>query len=361
MKKQPDIIFLTLAVALYIVGVLMIFSASPSLALKLGDSFYYLKRHIFYSILGFFGLYYALNLDLNKLKKWAPWLLIISLGLLLSLNFPGVGKTMGGATRWMDLYFFSFQPAELAKFSMVLFLALTLSAKGEGIKDFFKGLLPQLVLLGVILLVIIKQPDMGTAISIAGTSFIMFFIAGARLSHLLFISGVGAAVVLGLSLSSPYRLRRLMAYLDPWSDPQNVGFHIIQSLLAIGSGGLFGLGLGNSRQKFFYLPQQYADFIFAVLCEELGFIGAAGLILLFLAFFIQGIRLASQTKDAFSQLLLAGIISMFAVQTFMNLMVVAGLLPTTGIPLPFISYGGTALIVNLFSVGLVLNVSRGVK
>lgn len=361
MKKQPNLIFLILTVSLYIVGVLMIFSASPSLALKLGDSFYYLKRHTFYSILGFFGLYYAFNLDLNRLKKWAPWLLIVSIGLLLALNLPGVGKTMGGATRWMDLYIFSFQPAELAKFSMVLFLALTLSAKGEGIKDFFKGLLPQLVLLGLISLIIIKQPDMGTALSIAGTSFIMFFIAGARLGHLLFILGVGAAAVLGLSVSSPYRMRRLLAYLDPWSDPLNVGFHIIQSLLAIGSGGLFGLGLGNSRQKFFYLPQQYADFIFAVLCEELGFIGAAGLIILFLAFFISGLRIAAQCKDDFGQLLVSGIIAMFAVQTFMNLMVVTGLLPTTGIPLPFISYGGTALIINLFSVGLILNVSRGTK
>ncbi|MBI5698882.1 putative lipid II flippase FtsW [Candidatus Saganbacteria bacterium] len=368
MKKQPNIIFLILTAALYIVGVLMIFSASPSLALKLGDSFYYLKRHIFYSILGFFGLYYAFNLDLNKLKKLAPWLLIVSLGLLLALNLPGVGKTMGGATRWMDLYFFSFQPAELAKFSMVLFLAVTLSAKGggpacrqAGIKDFFKGLFPQLVLVGLISLIIIKQPDMGTALSIAGTSFIMFFVAGARMGHLLFILGIGAAAVLGLSVSSPYRMRRLLAYLDPWSDPLNVGFHIIQSLLAIGSGGLFGLGLGNSRQKFFYLPQQYADFIFAVLCEELGFIGAAGLIVLFLAFFISGIRIASQSKDAFSQLLASGLIAMFAVQTFMNLMVVTGLLPTTGIPLPFISYGGTALIINLFSAGLILNISRGTK
>ncbi|MFA4905496.1 MAG: putative lipid II flippase FtsW [Candidatus Margulisiibacteriota bacterium] len=361
MKKQPNIIFLLLAAALYIVGVLMIFSASPSLALKLGDSFYYLKRHIFYSILGFFGLYYAFNLDLNKLKKSVPWLLIVSLGLLLALNLPGIGKTMGGATRWMDLFFFSFQPAELAKFSMVLFLALTLSSKGEGIKDFFKGLLPQLLLLGLISLIIIKQPDMGTALSIAGTALIMFFVAGARLSHLLFILGMGAAIVAGLSISSPYRLRRLLAYLDPWSDPLNVGFHIIQSLLAIGSGGFFGLGLGNSRQKFFYLPQQYADFIFAVLCEELGFIGAAGLIVLFLAFFISGIRIASQSKDSFSQLLVSGLIAMFAVQTFMNLMVVTGLLPTTGIPLPFISYGGTALIINLFSVGLILNISRGTK
>lgn len=361
MKKQPNIVFFFLAAALYIVGVLMIFSASPSLALKLGDSFYYLKRHIFYSILGLFGLYYALNLDLNKLKKWAPWLLIISLGLLLSLNFPGVGKTMGGATRWMDLYFFSFQPAELAKFSMVLFLALILSAKGEGIKDFFKGLLPQLLLLGLISLIIIKQPDMGTALSIAGTALIMFFVAGARMGHLLFIMGMGSAAVLGLSVSSPYRLRRLLAYLDPWSDPLNVGFHIIQSLLAIGSGGFFGLGLGNSRQKFFYLPQQYADFIFAVLCEELGFLGAAGLIVLFLAFFISGLRIASLAKDGFSQLLCSGIIAMFAVQTFMNLMVVTGLLPTTGIPLPFISYGGSALIINLFSVGLILNISRGTK
>jgi len=358
LKKNPDYIFLALAGTLTIIGVIMIFSASPALALKLGDSFHYLKRHLFYVVLGLFGFSAALNLELDKLKKWSPAILIISILLLLLVYIPGFGKTAGGATRWLDLYIFSFQPSELSKFAVVCFLAMALANKGENLKKFFTGLLPLLLLLGFIAAIIIKQPDLGTALSLMGCAFFMFFAAGARISHLMVLLGLSAAGVLTISLASPYRLRRLMGYLDPWSDPLNVGFHIIQSLLAVGSGGLWGLGLGNSRQKFFYLPQQYADFIFAVWCEEMGFIGAAFLLLIFILFFARGIRIARRAPDDFSSLLVTGIISMFAVQTFLNLAVVLGLIPTTGIPLPFISYGGTAIVINLFCVGLVANVSR---
>jgi cell division protein FtsW len=189
----------------------------------------------------------------------------------------------------------------------------------------------------------------------------MFFIAGAQLWHLGALLFAGIAGVLAISIVSPYRMRRLLAYLNPWSDPLNTGFQIIQSLLAVGSGGLLGLGLGNSRQKFYYLPQQYADFIFAVWCEELGFIGAALLLILYIAFFARGIRIARRAGDDFSGLLAAGLVSMFAIQTFMNLAVVLGLIPTTGIPLPFVSYGGTAMIINLFSIGLLANISRSAK
>lgn len=361
MKKKPDIIFIALAASLLIVGIVMVFSASPALALKHGDTFYYLKRHLFYIILGLFGFNFALKMNIGNLKKWAPHILGISVFLLLLLHAPGIGKEMGGATRWLDLYIFSFQPSELSKFAVVLFLASALANKKDKIKDFLYGLLPLLLIVGAVAAIIIKQPDLGTALLISFTSFLMFFIAGAQWWHLLILLLAGAAGVLGISVLSPYRMRRLLAYLNPWNDPLNTGFQIIQSLLAVGSGGLMGLGLGNSRQKFYYLPQQYADFIFAVLCEELGFIGAVILLLLFLAFFARGVRIARRAADDFSSLLACGLISMFAVQTFMNLSVVIGLIPTTGIPLPLVSYGGTAMIINLFSIGLVANISRSAK
>jgi cell division protein FtsW len=358
MKKNPDLIFLALAAALLIVGVIMVFSSSPALALKHGDSFYYLKRHLFYLIIGLFGLNFALNLKLSALRKWTPYIFAASIVLLLLLYVPRLGRTMGGATRWIDLYVFSFQPSELVKFAVVLFLVSALANKKERIRDFFAGLLPLLLLVAAVNVVIVKQPDLGTALSISFTSLVMFFVAGAQMLHLYLLLGAGAAGVLVISLLSPYRMKRLVAYLNPWNDPLNIGFQIIQSLLAVGSGGLMGLGLGNSRQKFFYLPQQYADFIFAVLCEEMGFIGGVVVLLLFVAFFARGLRIARHSTDEYLGLLVVGIISMFAVQTFMNLAVVLGMIPTTGIPLPFISYGGTAAVINLFSVGLVANVSR---
>jgi cell division protein FtsW len=358
MKKRPDLILILLTGLLVLTGIIMVFSSSPALALKLGDPFYYLKRHLFYVVLGLFGFHFAFNLNLHNLKRWSLSILGLAIVLLLLVYIPGMGKTLGGATRWLDLYVFSFQPSELAKFAMVVFLAAVLANKKDDIKKFYSGIFPLLLLLGIVMAIIIKQPDLGTAISIFGTALIMFFIAGAQLWHLLIILSLSAIGILVLSLTSPYRVKRLMGFINPWSDPLNVGFHIIQSLLAVGSGGMLGLGLGNSRQKFFYLPQQYADFIFAVLCEELGFIGATVLILIFLGFLARGLRIARRAGDDFSCLLASGLVAMFAVQTFLNLMVVLGLVPTTGIPLPFVSYGGTAMIVNLFSVGLLANISR---
>jgi cell division protein FtsW len=327
----------------------MVFSASPTMALKLGDSYYFLKRHILYVLLGLGALYLSLRVDLKKLKKWSTVILILSVLLLLLVYIPGVGKKISGASRWIDLMLVSFQPSELIKFTMVLFLASLLSRR--------RGLLLPLVILGMVLAPIVMQPDLGTAVAIAGTAFIMLFAAGANLWHLAGIAGVGIAGVIGLSLSSPYRLRRMLAYINPWSDPQGVGFHIIQSLLAVGSGGLLGLGLGASKQKFFYLPQQFTDFIFAILCEELGFLGGVGVIALFVLFAARGIRIAYTAEDNFHSLLATGLVAWLTLQAMINIMVVVGLIPTTGIPLPFISYGGTATIVNLFAAGILLNIS----
>jgi cell division protein FtsW len=359
MKKRGyslDYLLLFAALALSAIGLIMVFSASPTMALKLGDSYYFLKRHILYLLLGFSALYLGTRLDLALLRQRANVIFAVSFILLILVYIPGVGQEISGASRWIDLGLISFQPSELMKLAVVLLLADLLTKTGDKLKT-IAGLLPPLLITGLIAGLIIAQPDMGTAITIAGTAFIMLFVAGAQLAHLGVLCALGAGGILMLSLVSPYRLRRLMAFLDPWQDPQGIGFQVIQSLLAVGSGGLFGLGLGASRQKFFYLPQQFTDFIFAILCEELGFIGAATVVFLFALLLAGGIRVAYRAADQFHSLLAIGLTAWLTIQATINIMVVLSLLPTTGIPLPFISYGGTATIINLFAVGIILNVS----
>ncbi len=356
-RPKIDYIFLFSVLVLTAIGLIMVFSASPSMALKLGDAYYYLKRHVLYLLLGLAALYFGARLDLEILKKWSGVLLVLSIALLMLVYVPGAGKKLSGASRWIDLGIFSFQPSELIKLTMVLFLARMLSASGKNIKEFFNGLLSPLALVGLVSALIIAQPDLGTAVAVSATSFIMIFCAGAKLPHMAALGAAGISAVMALSLTSAYRVRRLTAFIDPWKDPQGVGFHIIQSLLAVGSGGLFGLGLGASRQKFFYLPQQFTDFIFAILCEELGFIGGTGVIILFITLTVRGFRIAFAASDRFSFLLATGLISWLALQALINIMVVVGLIPTTGIPLPFISYGGTSTIINLFAAGVLLKIS----
>jgi cell division protein FtsW len=356
--KTVDYIFLFSLLALSAIGLIMVFSASPTLGFKLGDSFYFIKRHIFYLLLGAAALYFGFRLDLDVLKKRAGMIFTISLLLLLVIYIPGVGRKVLGASRWIELGILSFQPSELMKFTMVLFLASWLSRNKEKMSDFVQGFLPPILLLAVISALIVKQPDLGTALTISFTTFIMLFAAGAELWHLGIVGGIGLLGVIGISIASPYRLRRLMAYLDPWKDPRGIGFQIIQSLLAVGSGGLLGVGLGASHQKYFYLPQQFTDFIFAILCEELGFVGGVAVVVLFCIFAARGLMIALSTNDPFKNLLAVGLVSWLTIQALMNIMVVIGLIPTTGIPLPFISYGGTATIINFFAAGIILNISR---
>lgn len=352
---------LTVVLLLVGVGIIMIFSASPTMGMRVGDSFYFIRKHLLYLSIGMVALYWGMTIDYRALRKWTYVLLGISFILSFIVYIPGIGISTGGATRWIDLYFFSFQPSELCKFALILFLAEYLSNKAGKIKDFMQGLFPVLVVIGAFLLLIIKQPDLGTAMVIGATSFVMLFIAGASILHLSALLGMAVSGLLVISINSPYRMKRLIAYLDPWQDPQNVGFHIIQSLLAVGSGGFFGLGLGSSRQKFFYLPQQFTDFVFAILCEEMGFLGGAIVVALFVIYIITGFKISRNIEDPFGALLCCGLTSLMAIQALLNLSVVIGLLPTTGIPLPFISYGGTSLVICLFSTGILLNLSANQK
>ncbi len=346
--------------ALLAVGLVMVFSASEVSAYYRydGDIFYFFKKQLLWATIGLGVMFVLMNYDFWKLKK----LVWLSLGgsfiLLILVLVPGIGKTVNGAQRWINLGFTPFQPSEIIKLSMVLFVAYLTSIQRKYIQSFTKGLLPHLTVLGIACVLILAQPDLGTAMAMAGTVYIMLFAAGAKGKHLINLGLAGVSVILVAIIAEPYRLSRLFAFLDPFADPKGTGYHIIQSLYAIGSGGFFGLGLGKGIQKHNYLPEQHTDFIYAVINEELGFLGGSLVILLFVLFIWRGLRVAIANPDPFGSMLAVGITSMVALQAVVNIGVVTGSLPITGITLPFISFGGTSLVFTLTGVGILLNISR---
>ena len=355
-KGKPDLWLLFIVIALLSIGLLMVYSATPTNALRYGDSYYFVKRHVFSLIIGSVALLFGLKMETDLLKKWASYIMLAALFLLILVFIPGAGMGANGAHRWINLFSMTFQPAEFAKIALIIFLAKELSSKALSV-----AVWPASAATLASIFLIVKEPDMGTAIIIIMLALIMFFIAGIPVKNFIPVIAVIAAGIIFESIKSPYKMNRLLAFRDPWKDKMGIGFHIIQSLIAVGSGGLFGLGLGGSRQKFFYLPQNYTDFIFAILCEELGLIGALSVLVLFVFFIIRGARIVRNAPEAFSMFLCGGIVFWIGIQAMLNMSVVLGLLPTTGIPLPFISYGGTSLMADLFGVGILLNVSRSIK
>jgi cell division protein FtsW len=277
--------------------------------------------------------------------------------LVLTL-IPHVGLQTGGARRWLGASSLSFQPSEIAKLTLVLFLAAKLSTIGPTVRSLVRGVVPALLVAALLAVPILLEPDMGTASLLMFTAFGMLFCAGARIEHLA-VSVMALLPPVALAVgASAYKRARILAFLDPWKDAQNTGFHIVQSLLALGSGGVFGLGLGASRQKFFYLPEAHTDFIFAVLGEELGLLGTIIVLALFAAFAIRAFLLAQRAPDRFGFFLIAGCALLIVIQAFINIGVVTSSWPVTGVPLPFISFGGTSLIVSLIAVALIMNVAR---
>ena len=353
-----DLTLISATIGLVLFGLIMVFSSTTMESFKYGNMFYYLNRQLIFLAMGIFAFIFAVRTDHKNYGKWSGQILIASIFLLSLVYVPFLGKSVNGAVRWIDLGFFSFQPSEFAKLAVVIYMADVLARKGERISDFIKGIFPLLVTVMVICIFIILQPDLGTVLVILGTVLIMLFIAGSQLKHMLGLFAATAAGVAALSILAPYRMQRLLAFIDPWKDPQGISYQIVQSLIAVGSGGLFGLGIGASRQKFLYLPQSSTDFIFAIICEELGLIGATILIALFFMLIKRGIVIARKTTARFGLLLASGITASIALQVIINISVVTGLAPTTGIPLPFISYGGTSLIISLFCVGVLVNISK---
>ncbi|MDO7905405.1 stage V sporulation protein E [Paenibacillus sp. JX-17] len=358
-RPAPDLWLFICIFALLAIGIVMVYSAGAVLAFHdYGDSFYFVKRQLLFAGLGIAAMFVTANVDYRIWRKYARPGLLLCFALLILVLIPGIGVVRGGARSWLGISSFGIQPSEFMKLGMILFLSKWLSRKDYDISSFTRGLLPPLGLIGLAFGLIMMQPDLGTGTVMLGASLLIVFTAGARWKHLGFLALGGAAGFVGLIAAAPYRLKRITAFLDPWSDPLGAGYQIIQSLYAIGPGGLGGLGLGMSRQKYSYVPEPQTDFIFSILAEELGFIGGLIVLLLFLVLVWRGMRVAMTMPDAFGSLLAAGIVGMVAVQVVINIGVVIGMMPVTGITLPLISYGGSSLTLMLTALGILLNLSR---
>ena len=359
--KLGDKTLLTIVSILLIFGLVMIASAGVIYSeTRFADEYYFFKHQLFFGVLpGILVLYLFSKLDYHFWKKVAVPLFFASVIFLILVFVPGVGSRVYGASRWIQLGPFSFQPSEMAKLAMIIYLAAWLESRGaQRIKDVFEGLLPFLGIMGLIGFLIMKQPDTGTFGVIVLTSFAIFFVSGARIQHLASMGGLGAFALWILIKVEPYRFNRILTFLDPGADPQGIGYQINQALLAVGSGGFLGVGLGHSRQKFNYLPEPVGDSIFAVIGEELGMIGATILVILFVVLAIRGIKIAKNSPDMFGRLVATGITMWITLQAFINISANIALVPLTGIPLPFISYGGTSLIFLMAAVGILLNISK---
>ncbi|MEK7700611.1 MAG: putative lipid II flippase FtsW [candidate division NC10 bacterium] len=358
-KLAPDMWLFGVAVVLLSVGVVMVYSASAIVAAdRFRDPYFFLKKQLSWALLGAAGLWLALRFDYRRLEGWVLPLLIVAAALLVLVLIPPIGQAINGTRRWIRLGPVSFQPAELAKLALAVYLAAFLARRRAALGGFRQGLLPPLAVAGVLAALVLAQPDLGTCLTLVALTFALLFLAGGRVAHLGLIAA-GALPLVALAVwAAPYRLRRITAFVDPWSDPRGSGFQIIQSWLALGNGGVLGQGIGASRQKLFYLPESHTDFIFAVIAEELGFVGAAAVVALFVVLVWRGLRIGLRAPDPFGAYLALGITVLIATQTLANLGVVTGLLPTKGLPLPFISFGGSALLVTMLSTGVLLNISQ---
>jgi cell division protein FtsW len=346
-------------VLLICVGIVMIFSASSIYSWeKYKDSAFFLKRHISFIFIGVIAAFLVMGIDYRKLKKYSKPLLACALILLVLVLIPGIGREVGGARRWFRFKFLSFQPSELASLALIIYMADFISRKKNVINNFWQGFLPPMLILGLSVGLVIMQPDLGTCLALVILVFTMFFLAGLRLSYLLSIALINLPLLFIVIFSVPYRRMRILAFFNPWADPKGSGFQIIQSQIALGSGGFFGLGLGHSLQKLFYLPAAHTDFVFSIIGEELGLLGTVGIIILFMVFIHQGYRIVKNAPDAFGHFLALGSVLMIALKAAINIGVSCGILPTKGLPLPFISYGGSSFIFDLIYVGLLLNIAR---
>lgn len=354
--KSIDFLLFSVIMLLVAIGVVMVYSASSYSAFyKNKDSMYFLKRQGLWAILGLVAMFYTIRMDYHRLKKYTKILIIITVILLLVVfAFPETN----GARRWIRLGPASFQPSEIAKYVVVIYLAKSMESKGQKISTFAYGVVPYLLVGGFFAGLVFVEKNLSIATVIMMVTFIMLYIAGAKFSHL--VGVVVPVIFAGVAaiLLEPFRLKRLMTFRNPWVDPKGTGYQLIQSFLALGSGGIWGVGLGQSRQKCYYIPEPHNDFIFAVVGEELGLIGCTFVIFLFIIFIWRGIVTSVKAKDTFGTLLAIGITSVIAVQAIINIAVVTGSIPVTGVPLPFISYGGSSLVLNMTAMGILLNISR---
>lgn len=344
-------------IILIAIGIVMVYSASSYYALhNNSSSTAFMMKQLFAAVIGFFAMFFFMSIDYHTWKKFAFWALIATIPLMLIVKlFPAVN----GAQRWIKLGPLSLQPSEIAKYIVVLFLAVGMSNKGEKIKEFWSGVVPFLAVGAFFAGLCLYQSNLSIATLIMMVTFIMLFCDGARLKHLfLYIAPMLVLAVAAFAILEPYRLKRLMNFTNPWKDAAGAGYQLIQSFYALGAGGLTGLGLGQSRQKALYMPEPHNDFIFSIVGEELGYIGCIIIMALFVVLVWRGIKIALSAKDMFGTLLAIGITSVIGVQSIINIAVVTGSMPVTGVPLPFISYGGTSITITMCAIGILLNVSR---
>lgn len=360
-ERRADYVFLTYIVVLSVFGLIALTSASAAIGIeRFGDNYFFIKRQLLYGIFpGTVAFLFFSKVHYQTLKKHASFIYVFCLALLILVLIPGVGSSFDtGARSWLVLGGVSFQPAEFAKLGLIIFLAAYLAKKGKAIQEFQSGFLVALALGAIPIALVIFQPDIGTVAILFVILFGLLFVGEVRLGYLGILAVAGGLLFVAMIVVAPYRTARLTTFLHPELDPQGIGYQINQSLIAIGSGGVFGLGLGHSRQKFQYLPEVHADSIFAVIAEELGFVMTLGFLVLLALIAKRGFLIAKYAPDMFGRILVSGIMIWFLAQSFLNIGAMVGILPLTGVPLPFVSHGGTALAIALAAAGIVVNVSK---
>ena len=344
---------------LVITGLLAVYTSSFAVGYhEFGDTNYFVARQAVFALVGVGAMIFFMRMDYNRLRAWSVPMLLLALAGLIAVLLPGIGVERNGATRWLVVGPVSIQPSEFAKLAVVIYIAAWLASRGKEINKFSLGFVPFVLLLGVVGGLVIAEPDMGTTIIIFLTASTLFFVAGAPLSHLALLVGVGGVISYAVILQRDYQLDRLATFVNPEADPQGGGFQIIQLLVALGSGGPLGLGWGEGRQKFFYVPGSHTDGVFAILGEEIGFVGLMAILGLFAFFVYCAVLVTLRSRDRFSMLLSIGIIAWISGQTLINIGGITRTIPLTGVPLPFLSYGGSSLIMVMAAVGVLLSVSR---
>ena len=356
---KPDYLLALIVFLMCLFGIIMISSASIVISTeRFGSDFYYVSHQIIAFVVGLIALLVGYFIDYRFWRKYSLILFLITIIMLIGVFIPGIGKELGGAHRWLNFGKFLFQPSELVKLTFIIYFASWLEKKGEGVRDFSSGFLPFIFLMVVLGFLIMSQPDLGTLSVIILTAVVIFFVAGARYTHL-GLATISALIFFVILVKlAPYRMQRFLVFLNPNQQTLGAAYHINQALIAIGSGGWWGLGFGQSKQKYLYLPQPHIDSIFAIIAEELGFLRASLVLLAYLFIGVRGFKIAREAPDHFAKYLAIGITSWIVLQAFINIAAMLNLVPLTGITLPFISYGGSSLIVTLLAMGILLNISK---
>ena len=357
-SPEYDHILMISALLLLGLGLVMVFSASGVLASdKYHDPAFFLKKQLIYAVIGIALMLFVRRIPYQSYNRLVYLILLISLFLLILVLIPGIGVRIRSASRWIRFGPLVIQPSEFAKLAIIIFLAYSMARKQEKIRFFSIGFLPHIVVAGIFILLIEKEPDFGTALALAGITFLMLFVGGTRLTHIFLVILSASPLVVYVILKNKMRLERVVTFVDPWKYAQESGYQLVHSLYAIGSGGFWGLGIGKSREKLFYLPDSHTDFIFAILSEELGFLGVITVISLFAILIIRGLIISTRAQDNFGAYLAMGLTALIGLQAVINMAVVTGLMPTKGLSLPFLSYGGSSLVVNMIAIGILLNIS----